>query len=499
MKKLLLLVLCLSMLLSATVGLVSCKKDGDGSSESSGDLDEENVLSDPIYADLVKVDYSAGGVPADFNIFASKSYESTMDVSELTGVQYDDAVVMRNQFIESQLGISINEKVVKSTAEGRDTMRSIHSAGLYDYDICYMEGWMQSVLALEGIYKSLDSYSENLNLDKPWWFADVISDMTVMDKCFVVAGDMHLGVYDMIWCLGYNKEILTDLGLEDPYNLVQSGEWTFENFYKLSIDSKMEGKYGIVSHYQLADALMVGADLRLAEKNSDGELSVASFGDRFTTIYQTMVSYFFNNNGLDDNNCIKTMSDTAKYMENNKFAGFNQGDSFVGGNAAFYAGVTGDMRSKLPVSEVDYGFAPIPKYERDQAQYISWISRPAALCAIPSNIDSQAEGTLERVSNIMEWLGACSYKFTKPVYYDTIIHGRIAKHPESAEMLDVIFGTDERGAIRIELDATLDLGMTALLEQYASDCKPNISAGLSSKGGAVEAAIDSLHEYYKKA
>ena len=368
---------------------------------------------------------------------------------------------------------------------------------MYQYDICYNQSWKQTALVLNGVYMSANEYDQYLDFSKPWWYSDVLSDMTIANNLYLIAGDMNMMLNDSLWCLAFNVDIITDHNAESPYRLVESGEWTYEKLYTLSKDTREEGKYGIVSHIALADALIIGANLALTVKNEDGIISRNPIDDRFTTIYQTMVTYFFENNGMGEENAIRTAYDSENYTGGKFNTSFNQQNEFTTGNATFLGGTVGDMRVYLPSSEVEYGIVPIPKYEQSQKQYISYVYRAASICGIPSNIDQQAEGTLARVCNVMEWLNAYSYKLVKPVYYDVILYGRISRQPEAVDMLKIIFGLEDNGVKRMEMDGVLALGMTNVLEVCASDCSTGISGRIRVISELVDDTLNTTVKYYQ--
>ena len=496
MKRILLLLLSLCMMLSVSFGLMSCNKDkgGEQTTEAS-DTQQNNVSDNALYQDLKKVDYSTDGVPKTFTIYSNTCTAGLMD-SDSTSTDLERAVYKRNAFVEAELGIEIVwEQALYD--EMVPHIRTLQASDAYAYDIVYNEARFQSQLVLEDAYKSTEDYAQFIDFEKPWWYQDVIGDMTIADNCYLIAGDMNMQLNDMIWAVTYNNTILNDNGVGSIYDMIANNEWTFEKMYSLSKETLSEGRFGIVSHYQFVDALMIGAGLSLTEKNEDGELLIATFGDRFVTVYQDMVQKFFTQNGMDGENRIIFQGNTEINKNNNGFAGVKSHETYVAGSATFYVGVTGDLRVYLPSVSFDYGIAPIPKYESTQSNYISWVSAPAPLCGVMANIDLQGEEQTAFVANVMEWLSAYSYEWLRPAYYDTVLYGRISKDPQAMESLKIIFGVDERGTKKIEYDSMFWLGMTAVLEASAGDCVMDIQGQLSTVSGKAETAITAVHEHYK--
>lgn len=497
MKKFLLLVLSLVLMLSITVSFSAC---GDKDLPNEVDLsDEEDTEQDPdaaLYQNLNKANYAAGGSPMEFNILHNISnYGLVTMEAEMNGVKIDEAIYERNRFIEEQLGIVFNvESDTYSSIPGRVTNDVM--GGLHYYHICYNESYKQTELALQGAYRSVNDYEDYIDFEMPWWYQDVLDDTTIAGNNFLIAGDMSMMLNDAVWCIAFNRRIIQDHGGSDPFALVREGKWTYEELYKLSKDTLVDGRYGIVSHYGVSAAFVVGGDQTLIVKDTDGGLVHNSFGDRFVSIYQDVVRKFFEKNGVGEENCIRTSTTSQNYLINESYTGFNEMDTFTSGQATFVGQVLGSFRQSLPHAEIDYGIVPMPKYEETQKNYVSLISRSGSLCGVLASVEDE-DGMLERVCNILEWFNAYSYKYVLPVYYDVILTGRIARNAETAEMLDIICALTENSVKRTELDGLYNFGMTGVLQLYASDCKPNISTGMQGLYGSIENKIRTMTDYYK--
>ena len=493
MKRILLLLLCLSMLFSVVVVFSSCKKDETEQPDVIGQVDS----GDELYSHLVKKDYAEDGVAREFNILNNESdYALTMMDSDNISTSMDNAIFTRNRFVEEQLGIMIQVQQ-QNYNEAADTMRRLAAAGIYQYDICYNESWKQSTLVLEGVYKSVNDYEQYLDLDKPWWYDDVIEDVTIADNRYLVAGDMNMMVNESVTGLAFNREIIANYGAESPYDLVKSGEWTFEKLYTISTETRQDGKYGVVGNIVFADAMIVGAGITLTTKDEEGIIARNPVDDYFVSVYQTMVTYFFEDNGIGKTNGIRTNYDSENFVSGAFDRSYSSGSVFTSGQSTFAFMAVGNMRMDLPGCSVKYGLVPNPKYNTNQNQYISYVTRPASLCGISVEIDGQLEGTLEYVCNVMEWLCAYSYKLVKPVYYDVILYGRISKESEEAEMLDIMFGLTDYGIKRIERDGVLALGMTNVLELCASDANMGISGRMRTISDLVDDTINTMNTYYQ--
>ena len=71
----------------------------------------------------------------------------------------------------------------------------------------------------------------NLDLTKPWYNRQGIDEMTIDGKCYIVMNDILLSPNDATSITIFNKKLLKDFSLDDPYSLVNEGKWTIDRLY----------------------------------------------------------------------------------------------------------------------------------------------------------------------------------------------------------------------------------------------------------------------------
>ena len=71
-----------------------------------------------------------------------------------------------------------------------------------------------------------------LHLDESWWDGAYNSIAQVGDSILGAAGDAHLMGYDSSWCVFFNEDIITDNGLDLPYDLAREGAWTLDKLHE---------------------------------------------------------------------------------------------------------------------------------------------------------------------------------------------------------------------------------------------------------------------------
>lgn len=487
--------LLMSALLFAGCGGGKTPASGTGISTSEGN---PSGSEEDLYADLPQGSFGN----QEFVILNNISdYAITTMVPDDITTSINAAIFSRNQYVEDNLMISlrVNELSYAENKELMDRLVTADLGGQNEYDICYNESWAQAILAQKGVYQSVNSYSQYLNFEKPWWYSSAMQELSVYDNLFYVVGDMQLMWYESIWCLAFNTDVLSSYGIASPYEDVQNNTWSFERMYEISSQTHQDGvtpnHYGVASHIAFASAMLSAADIRICQQDENDGLTISEIDNRFTDVYDKIMSSFFVKNGNDSENYIRTSYDSESYTSG-KFATKDTQWVFEEGHATFLGGTIGDMRLYVAGKEIPYGIVPLPKYSSSQDQYISYVYEGGALCGIPSNLGS--EERLVRVCTVMEWLCATSYKTVKPVYYDVILQGRIANDPVSSEMLDIILGLTDRGITRLELDNIFRLGTASVIQRRISDNK-GVASGVKSNLPLIQGNLDKVLDAFKPA
>lgn len=502
MKKTITLILVFLMLAGLMFGAVGCKNDGSGENGPvSTPTDAETSENENLLADLPQKNFSTDGAPAEFNILNVEvswgHYQMTSD--DITTV-INSAVFSRNSFVEEQLGVVIEETVLGADAIVSQ-MQNLHLSGTYQYDICYNIVRYQNNLLQYGTYLPVSDYDNYIDLSKPWWYEDELEALTINNNCYILAGDLNLIRNEAMWTIVFNRDILTNFGLESPYDLIERNEWTFEKMYQLGLDSWVEdsGKYAITSHFNVCTAFIVAADLHLVVKDDVNGLVRAEIDDHFVKVMEDTIHYFFEDNGMGKRNGIKTSYESNNFKNGNfgpQTTSFYHVRPFTEGNTTFMASPLGEMTVMVLGSGINYGFAPMPKYTSDQQYFNTCVYSAFSALSIPVEVDAE-DGRLERVGTVLEWLNAYSYDIVRPAYYEHILYGRLLQEPQAVTALDIILASDPRGKAVLELDQVFKFGMADKLALSMSDCKPSFNIAVRTIREIVDDNIATTVKYYK--
>ena len=88
---------------------------------------------------------------------------------------------------------------------------------------------------------------EAVDLSEPWWDQNAVNDLSVCGKLYFCTGSFDTTRFDSIRCLAFNKDLLTSLGLESPYTLVDENRWTIDKFIEMGQAAQID--YGEDSRF----------------------------------------------------------------------------------------------------------------------------------------------------------------------------------------------------------------------------------------------------------
>lgn len=83
----------------------------------------------------------------------------------------------------------------------------------------------------------------------------------------------------------------------------------------------------------------------------------------------------------------------------------------------------------------EYGVVPIPKFDKTVTTYHSAMHDGYTVAVIPTTVTGER---LDQMSAVLEAMGSASFRIIKPAYYELTLRTKLAKDPQSAEMMDLI-------------------------------------------------------------
>ena len=366
-KRIISLILALTMILPI---LVSCKA-ADGGSEKDGSGAEDSDEA-PTTA-YVREKYA----DADFDGYSFRVLSLTpgthyywmIDGQSGSGwcneVWYEEdnadvqihSVFTRNLLAEDLLGIKISLIPGGDKYEIDSLVKTLVKSGGDDFDMTIGSQCRYLPLATEGYFHNLCSI-DTLDLSNEWWDKEYVDTFTYKNKyLYTVCGDYNIFDDYATPVVFYNKQVLENYNLDDPADLVDSGNWTIDAMMdyvgKVTNDVSGDGLldendvWGVVDNDQYIFHFTTGTGIHLSELDSDGVPQVTIDSEQFTNTVQAVFDKiamsgkgWFGDNGV----CYDLLKDDRALFYYEILAGIN---------------MLRDMES-------DFSLLPTPKFSDEQ-------------------------------------------------------------------------------------------------------------------------------------
>jgi len=436
------IILALIIILTLTF-VFSCAAD-DAETNNNGDsrLKENENNNEPGAADeradsvVIYTDdlgeFDFGG--REFSMFTrlNPRYTSSINVEEQIGEHFHDAMYTRNRKLEERFNFTFSELMAEDLIQATNNARKIVLSGDHQYDIITLTTAGSLPLVQEGLMHPI-SLLPHINIDKPYWNRQLNSDLTVLNKKYFIHGAHDLSTYDMTHVMLFNKAMVQDLGMDNPYELVNTGKWTFDKFAEMSkmVISDLNGdgrfdendRYGLIipSHYPLPN-FWIAAGVKSIEKD-ENDIPYSAMGEqKFIDVFQKTfeITWDINHDSWFGVNLSDLEPIFVTMFENGQGLFLNSTFYYING---------------LRGMETDFGILPYPKYTESQENYYSRIENSTS-ALVPVTADN---AVLERASVILEALACESLNTVIPAYYDITLKVKNVRDEESGEMLDIIF------------------------------------------------------------
>ena len=382
------------------------------------------------------------------NILVRASHETEFD-TEVTGNVIDNAIYTRNAETEERLGIDIHYEVNSKPyhSEYLSHIRTVISSGIPTYDMVATDPYYGAALATEGLYYNLYNESEKnyVNPKLGWYNQSFVDEITYSDYLPFIVGDVSMSSIDSSVVTYFNENLLMTYGIDvDLFDVVESGEWTLEYLKGLvkdvyadvdGIDGETDkDTYGLYFNRgsMCIDAMIVAMGIRVTERNANGELSIAINKHRNVDAYKALYDFIYETSGVRNVGHSNGGKDGSLY--DGQYCKYYSEDRFFEGRSMFTFGMLSAAKVFSTDPELMYGILPLPKYDKDQAQYSTCPQDSYSIIAIPFNIDTR----LEIATATLEILSQRSYVNVRPAFYDIAFKIRYASGENTAKLFDSI-------------------------------------------------------------
>jgi len=437
MKRIIYIIVIFSLTLFTTV-IFSCgEQSGESNIEQSASEREiqniqETTAEERITDDLPNTDF--GGRVFKFLSNDNGSWEEwdRLTVETETGEAINDAMIQRNRAVEERFNVKIEEnRVVRDTIPA-ELQKSVR-AGDRNYNAAYVFGIYCPGLAADGYLYDLYKLP-NIDFSKAYWDQNAKTQLTMGNKLYMMTGDANIFYYVNIFTVLFNKKLLADYNIPDPYKIVKDGKWTIDKMLELGKDCPadlngdgvvdFEDRFGLATQSNAIGGLIFAAGEWLVTKNSNDLPEFQGTNARTMSVLQK----------------IYELTSNTQFTYNITKPG-NKGDTrtiFADDRALFTMNGFAEVKL-LREEEVNFGLLPVPKYEDAQKDYYHWVAWSHSALVVPSDIDAANDGGF--IGTILEAMHSESRYRLRTAFFDITLNGKFFRDEESTDMLEIILNS----------------------------------------------------------
>lgn len=416
-----------SLMLAALLLLASCSEQPADETENAPDTAASAVTgteteTEKKYLDNLPEELSFGG--SDFNILIREEKVNDTIVEEMIGEIVYDAIAERTIMLEDRFDIQFGLTPLPFDA-GTWTNAIAASVQAADgaYDVVLPDYWWG--IELGGYFQDLNQI-DYFDFDQDYWCAGWNQNTEFFGKLYTAVGDWSLDLIGNTMGIYFNQAIIEEFQLDHPYDLVKSGDWYHDTFYQMAesvvTDKNGDGRYTLGTDmmgvsYQLhgGRGFLYCYGVEFGKQDENGGWTLDYFDERFVDIYNTV--YEMHNKGKG-----------VSYSFGDPFVNMFASGSELFLVSSFYTSRGMDLRSM----EDDFGIVPYPKYDEQQADYLSYNLGTSYMAILKSAVNPEMSAA------VMEALSAANHKTVVPTLYEDALKDKYSRDPVAAEMLDIM-------------------------------------------------------------
>jgi len=404
---------------------------------------------------------------------------------DLSGDIVEQSLYDRNSKVEERLGLTLNFIRVNGNSDNVASfsayVNNSVSINAKEFDVIGCYSLTLAKCASSGyLYNMLDDSCEYLNFEQPWWSDLLLEQATFGDNLYFASGDISRNALEMMYVCYANTALLAEYNLQNPQELVEPGDWTYDKFIEMcqgvykddgdgekNCTSTSGDTFGYVTSGIHTDPWFYGSGATICERNADGEIieSPSFTGERVANTLDKLYGLLYN-------------STYGIYT------------SSVTHQRAFGEGRVLFMMERARVShkllaaeygETEFVILPCPKYDKDQERYITVMGNPFTLYGIAADIADP-----KMASAFIECFASEGYRQVTPAVFEISLKTRYVADSLSGIMYDMI-----------RENITYDIGRIFSSDLIGQSTFRNAVAGQQNWGSVAKQATKALTRQLK--
>lgn len=442
---------------------VACSESNPGNSEegTKTEVSGENVE--------VVVEEDEVGVPepelpaknyegAEFTCLTRGRYsgsfeEPFLSAEELNGEIVNDAIFNRNLAVEEKFNVKVN---IIENPDAANEIQNLVLASDNSVDVVDTMASSLASLSMNGILYNLLKM-DHLNLEADYWSKIVKNDLQIDGKLYMMPSDISMNRLEYAFFLYFNKELIRDYNLEDPYTLIDEGRWTLDKYldYITTVSADLNGDgvyndkdlYSILYESSDIHYILIGCGVNYTERDDAKGLVATAYTEKTDSIIERCRAAYSGNNVI-------TYQKIAQGVDTSGYDNLWEWARTLFANRQYLFLDLGMFElQNLREMEDDFGLAPMPKYDEDQEDYYHRINQLACIFSVPISCPD-----LDRAGIILEYASYISNRDLLPAYYETTVKQKRIRDEKAVEVVDIV-----RRTARYQLADVYDLGISSIL------------------------------------
>ncbi len=339
-----------------------------------------------------------------------------------------EAVYTRNLRVEELLRVKI---VVEELSSEKITslVNKTTMSGDAEFDAVFC-----SIVQMSGfVSKQMlsDLRDTNINFSDPWWDQNSIEAFELGGVLFGAVSDMTF--YDKIstYVTFFNTEFISSNGLENPYDLMERGEWTLEKLLEMGEvaskdvngDSKYDedDAYGLSFQSDAAYVLLNAANKTIITKDEHG-LPVYNLTDEHVILTLQRI--------------YELMLDSRRFFNRQKY-GMNIQEAvnmFTENRAMF---MVRPIQSLFMMRQMgaDFGIVTLPKMNETDT-YVGSAVNPysGTILVLPTTVSDKA-----RAADVLQAMACESHYTVQEPLFRVVLGAQLIRDERAVKMLDLAF------------------------------------------------------------
>ena len=490
-KKVLAALLSLALLLTSLFSLAACSEATESAEEGGVKADAESPEPGAAEEAGTEEDYdpyayarqkleeipAASYDGASFGIASQAgtgNSEKEIWVEDLTGDVVNDAVFNRNLALAKRFDLEI----FLQPGDVMNLVRQSVSAGDAAYKIAFPNMATATGMAQNGMlldYMQLD----NLNLTDVWWDQGTLA-MDIMGKVYFMNGDINFLDNDVTYIQLFNKKLISDLGLDVPYDLVREGKWTIDAFREMCVNVTAdldgdgqytdEDRYGYITTGEGPCTFFYGSGLTLVTTDAEGIPALDIDVEKTVATLEKVVKI------ISEDNITRIPKDVA--------VGKNM---FMTDRVLFYGEVLSYIVNVREM-ETAFGVLPIPKYDEMQEKHYTYCNAISSTACVPTT-----SFDIGMITSVLEGMAIQSFIDVTPAYYEIALTRKYARDSESSEMLDVAL------ANRVyDIGRFYSVGVGDIFQQLAAKGSTDFASALAKNQKLAAKSLERIVKDFSK-